>query len=45
MRNSITGVAFAPLAAVADAGARCHDVYRDNDPADSAARCTPPSKK
>jgi hypothetical protein len=30
---------------LADACASCHEVYRDKGPADSAARCAPPSKK
>ena len=30
---------------IADACSSCHEVYRDKGPADSAARCTPPSKK
>ena len=30
---------------LADACASCHEIYRDTGPADSAARCTPPSKK
>jgi cytochrome c553 len=30
---------------IADACSNCHEVYRDKGPADSAARCTPPSKK
>jgi hypothetical protein len=30
---------------LADACAGCHEVYRDKGPADSPARCTPPSKK
>jgi hypothetical protein len=30
---------------LADACSNCHEVYRDQGPADSAARCTPPSRK
>ena len=30
---------------LADACASCHEIYRDKGPADSAARCTPPSKR
>jgi hypothetical protein len=30
---------------LADACASCHEVYRDKGPADSAARCTPPSRR
>jgi cytochrome c553 len=29
---------------IADACSSCHEVYRDKGPADSPARCTPPSK-
>jgi cytochrome c553 len=30
---------------IAEACSNCHEVYRDKGPADSPARCTPPSKQ